>query len=230
MKILVSDFDRTFYTSDIEENVLAVNEFMEKGNIFIIATGRPLYLLKPDLNKYKIKYNYLICNDGAVIFDKNDKIIDKTNLEYSTTIDIFNLLKRSNEFQYVYVDAIYDFGELNSENYNGILAMPFNREDAISITESINQKYPMINCYLSHRWLNILNVEASKGKAIKFLQSKEKWNENDIYVIGDNKNDIPMMIFKNSFAVEDSALELINKSNNIIKDFRSLVEILKKQN
>ena len=49
MKILVSDFDNTFYTQKIEENVKLVNQFREKGNVFIIATGRPLYLLKSDL-------------------------------------------------------------------------------------------------------------------------------------------------------------------------------------
>ena len=52
MKILVSDFDKTFFTDEIKENVELVSKFMEEGNKFIIATGRPLYLLKPELKKY----------------------------------------------------------------------------------------------------------------------------------------------------------------------------------
>ena len=41
-KILVSDYDQTFYIGDedIEKNKIAVNRFRNKGNIFIIATGR----------------------------------------------------------------------------------------------------------------------------------------------------------------------------------------------
>ena len=41
-KLLVSDYDQTFYINDedIEKNKIAVNEFRSKGNIFVIATGR----------------------------------------------------------------------------------------------------------------------------------------------------------------------------------------------
>ena len=41
-KMLVSDYDQTFYLNDkdIIENINAVREFREKGNIFVIATGR----------------------------------------------------------------------------------------------------------------------------------------------------------------------------------------------
>ena len=41
-KVLVSDYDQTFYINDedIEKNKLAVSEFRKEGNIFVIATGR----------------------------------------------------------------------------------------------------------------------------------------------------------------------------------------------
>ena len=44
-KLLVSDYDQTFYINDedIEKNKIAVNEFRNQGNIFAIATGRSYY-------------------------------------------------------------------------------------------------------------------------------------------------------------------------------------------
>ena len=41
-KILVSDYDQTFYLNDedIEKNKTSVKKFRDKGNIFIFATGR----------------------------------------------------------------------------------------------------------------------------------------------------------------------------------------------
>ena len=41
-KILVSDFDGTFYLKnvDINNNIKNVEKFRSQGNIFIIATGR----------------------------------------------------------------------------------------------------------------------------------------------------------------------------------------------
>ena len=197
MKILVSDFDRTFYTDEIIKNVELVNKFVDEGNIFIIATGRPLYLLKPELEKYSIRYNYLICNDGAVVFDKSNNVICKNNLEHIQTIEIYNFLRRTNVFEHVYIDAIYDFGDLSSKDYNGIIALPYDKKEAQYVLNQLNEKYFTINAYFSHRWLNILSADVSKGLGIRFLKDRENWDENDIYTIGDGANDISMTIFEN---------------------------------
>lgn len=226
MKILVSDFDNTFYTQKIEENVKLVNQFREKGNVFIIATGRPLYLLKSDLEKYGVQYDYLICNDGAVIFDEQQNIIDKTNIDYQTTIDIFNVLKRDKNMKHVYVDSIYDFGDLEAKDFNGILALPYDKELAQEKIQKIMLKYSTIHGYLSHKWLNILSIDASKGNAISFLKNKNNWNQEDIYVIGDNKNDLSMLAFENSYAVLNGSKEFIDKCNYKVEDFSKIMEIL----
>ena len=44
-KILVSDYDQTFYLNDedIEKNKKSVEEFRKKGNIFVFATGRSYF-------------------------------------------------------------------------------------------------------------------------------------------------------------------------------------------
>lgn len=228
MKILVSDFDKTFYTDDIEKNVELVNKFIEEGNKFIIATGRPLYLLRPELEKYSIKYDYLICNDGAVIFDSEENIIDKTNIEHFQAIKIYNFLKRSSGFEHVYIDAIYDFGGLDAKDYNGILALPYDKNIATNILKEIKNKYFTVNAYLSHRWLNILSADVSKGTAIKFLCDKQNWLGENIYVIGDGLNDMSMTIFKNSYAVNDSNEEFKNNCNNVIEKFSDIFEEIKK--
>lgn len=227
MKILVSDFDNTFFTNDIDENVKLVDEFINQSNIFIIATGRPLYLLKPELSKYKINYDFLICNDGAVIFDKEHNIIDKTNIDYLTTVQIYNILKRSNDIEHVYVDAIYDFGELDSKDFNGILALPYDRDKVELILKEIRYKYPTVQGYLSHHWLNILSVDASKGNAIKYLENMYDWKEENIYIIGDNNNDSSMTIYNNCFAVLSGKKEFIEKCNYKVKDFKEMMDRIK---
>ena len=73
MKILISDFDKTFYTENYDNNIKLINEFVNAGNKFVIATGRPLYFLEPSIEGKNINYYNLICSDGTVIFDKNNK-------------------------------------------------------------------------------------------------------------------------------------------------------------
>lgn len=225
MKILVSDFDNTFFTKDIEKNIKLVNKFIEAKNIFIIATGRPFYLLKPELDKHNIKYNFLICNDGAVIFDgKTNEVIDKTNIDYLTAVQVYNILKRSNDIEHVYVDAIYDFGELDAKDFNGILALPYDRDKVDDLLAEIKFKYPTVQGYLSHRWINVLSIEASKGNAIKYLENMYDWNEDNIYTIGDNNNDLSMTIYKNCYAVKHGKQEFIENCSNVVENFEELLE------
>ena len=46
-KILVSDYDRTFYLNKegIKKNIEAVEKFRKNGNLFVIATGRYHFLI-----------------------------------------------------------------------------------------------------------------------------------------------------------------------------------------
>ena len=75
MKVLASDFDLTLYVNDLEivkKNVEVIRRFMKQGNLFGIVTGRNYSGIKVLLNQYNIPYHYLICQDGAKIFDYMD--------------------------------------------------------------------------------------------------------------------------------------------------------------
>ena len=70
-KILVSDYDQTFYLNDedIEKNKKSVEEFRKKGNIFVFATGRSYFDFMNKAEQYKLKWDYLIINHGATILE-----------------------------------------------------------------------------------------------------------------------------------------------------------------
>ena len=91
-KIIVSDYDQTFYINDedIEKNKVAVSKFEEKGNIFIIATGRSFLDFKKKVDTYNINYNYAILNHGATIIDNKDNIIYNCSIDNSVISKIKN--------------------------------------------------------------------------------------------------------------------------------------------
>ena len=70
MKVIVSDFDETFYDANFVDNINLVNKWQKSGNNFVIATGRGLHSLRNIIDNYSIKADYYICNDGAVIYDR----------------------------------------------------------------------------------------------------------------------------------------------------------------
>ena len=72
-KLLASDYDQTYYLndSDIIRNIEKNKRWIDKGNIFAIATGRSYQDLKNKKNKYNFIFDYAILNHGATIIDKN---------------------------------------------------------------------------------------------------------------------------------------------------------------
>ena len=99
MKVLASDFDNTLFVEEeisFEENIKSIREFMLMGNIFIIITGRSYTDLKQMLNKYKIPYNYLFCEDGARIYNNMDLCIDEVKINHEKVENILEILENYN--------------------------------------------------------------------------------------------------------------------------------------
>lgn len=82
-KILISDYDGTFYQNDIDtkKNIDKVNEFRTLDNLFVLATGRSYVDLKQKIDKYEIPYDYLILNHGALLLSKDLEILKVFTLD-----------------------------------------------------------------------------------------------------------------------------------------------------
>ena len=92
-KMLVSDYDQTFYLNDedIEKNKQAVAKFRKAGNIFVIATGRSYLDFFNKLEIYNFEYDYLIINHGATILDaynnKHEKELEVIKTKYASELE-----------------------------------------------------------------------------------------------------------------------------------------------
>ena len=81
MKYLASDLDGTLFQHDKtirKEDIEAIINFKEKGNKFIVSTGRGLEGIKDGLKNYpEVEYDYAIgCNGGVIINNKNEVIYE----------------------------------------------------------------------------------------------------------------------------------------------------------
>ena len=229
MKIIVSDFDNTFYTAEYEKNVQLIKSFIEKGNKFIIATGRPIYLLKPDIEDYNLDCSYIVCNDGGVIFDSKGKKIFEENIDKEVAKEVYGLLSKDDNFEEVFIDTALNFSKDINDTFNAILALPKDKKIAQKQIDELMEKYPSIQGYISHRWLNILNRNSSKGNAIKMLMNMNNWSYDDVITIGDNYNDISMLENFNSFILKgDKNIE--DKAKYVVNNFKEMLEIIDEGN
>lgn len=216
MKVLVSDFDGTLYTNNKINELEKINSFVDAGNIFIIATGRNISSLKMDLDKFNVKCNYFICNDGAIIFDQYLNVIYRMDIDSSLVRPIYNILKDDDNLLEVLIDTGSGYIDDINRPANKIIARYYNRNKALELVNKINTKYPSVFSYVSNNWINITKKTETKGKAISFLGNYYSLNRNKIYTIGNDINDLSMTEYNYiSYG--------INNNNEYIESFSNQV-------
>lgn len=192
MKILASDFDKTLYIDDEDKlikNIEAIKRFIISGNLFCIITGRNYSDLKILLNKYNIPYSYLICQDGAKIYNNMDYCINTVSLDSNVVNKVCELLD-SKDYPY-YLDDGYNI-TTNKSDCVKIVIECSNKDEGKYIVNYIKENID-VYIYMSSKHINIVNKNVNKSNSLKKLVELEKLNINDIYVIGDDINDMEML-------------------------------------
>ena len=129
MKILASDFDETIYLMNdkitTKENIISIRDFISKGNSFCIISGRNYTDIKVLLNDLDIPYTYLICEDGAKIFNSVDQCLDTIYLEKDEIEKIIKILDEE-EYDY-YLDDGYNKTENIDDTVKIVILPRFNK-------------------------------------------------------------------------------------------------------
>ncbi len=193
MKILASDFDDTIYFEDdrskTEKNINSIRKFIQNGNLFCIITGRNYSSLKWFLIEEKIPYSYLICEDGAKLFNNMDYSFDTTLLDKEEIEIIIPILEKYHYHYYL------DDGYNETNNYNDsvkIVVECSDIEEQSKIIENV-KSHCDVHIYASRYHVNIIHKSVNKEVALRKLIKEESLNINDLYVIGDNENDYEML-------------------------------------
>lgn len=211
-KLLVSDYDQTFYLNDvdIEVNKKAVNKFRKKGNIFVIATGRSYFDFQNKVDIYNIGYDYVIINHGATILDKNNNVFANFSIDNKIKSSIkedLQLDKSIKSFCCSKLESRVDFGHTDLTKIN----VKYNsKEEAMKINKTINDKYSnFINSYyVMENSLEIISNDINKSKAINILLKRLNISKDNIYTIGDGYSDIEMIKDFNGYCMKKSVDEL----------------------
>lgn len=227
-KILVSDYDQTFYLNDedIEKNKKSVENFRKQENIFIFATGRSYFDFMNKAEQYKLKWDYLIINHGATILDKNNNIISNYTIDNDVIKNIKKDLEIENAIKYFCCNLENSRTNFNDKDLTKIYAK-YEKDKAEQINSLINKKYSeFVNCYLvSGNAVEIISNKTCKSNAIEEIVQIEKVNRENIFTIGDGYSDIEMIKSYNGYCMEESVQELLKICNGkIVKSVSELIE------
>ena len=194
MKILGSDFDNTIFFLDDQEqtkrNIDAIRNFIEKGNIFCLITGRSFMDIKNVLIELDLPYNYLVCADGAMIFNKNLECIKLNTLDQEVAIKAIKILKDNGyepyiENGYTISDSVIDCIKISAEYCK-------DKEDAKRVSKILNDTLD-VYAYASRVHVNVNNSKSNKRQAIIDLSNILNISPKEFNVIGDSVNDYEMI-------------------------------------
>lgn len=228
-KLLVSDYDQTFYINDedIEKNKIAVNEFRSKGNIFVIATGRSYDDFMKKKNEYNIQYDYLIINHGATILNKDNNIIFNEEITNEILDNLKSDLRIEDSERNFCCSMLESRVDLEHRDLTKIHVKYSDLEYSNEIQKKLKEKY---NSFLNVYWvsgnsLEIISKKINKSKAIKLLSEKIKIRQEEIYTIGDGYSDIEMVKDYNGYAIKEAVKELKEVA---IDEIESVSDLIKK--
>ena len=225
MLLVASDFDGTLYVNDINiinKNIEYINKLRENNNLFAIITGRGLSIIEL-LKKYNISYDFLICENGAIIYDNKDNILYSCYLEQDDIDSTIEIIKKYN------LKFIIDTGDkyitdLN-QKFSNVASIFLDRKTINDVNEMLKivKKNTNTYSYISPNWINIVNMNVNKKKTLEKLETILE-NKYKICPIGDAINDVEMISFFDGGVMKNHEKELDNLPN---KNYDTLADYIK---
>ncbi len=218
--LLASDFDDTLYNSHLEvsaENRAALEYFTREGGRFTVSTGRARCTFAPYVSLAPINAPVILAN-GAALYDfQAERTVCELPLPPSAAEDLTALLEAMPQ-----VGAeVYHGDELYIQNPNEYTARHVRRVDrpwteclltqapqpwTKAVLQTGHEELLKAQAYLRERWgeryetifSNAVLLEctakgATKGGMVLRLASLLGIRRENVYCVGDNENDIPML-------------------------------------
>ena len=227
-KILISDYDGTFYQNDIDikKNIDKVNEFRTLGNLFVLATGRSYVDLKQKIDKYEIPYDYLILNHGALLLSKDLEILKVFTLDKELVDSILEYANNKDIYDVILISA-FDKNVTDTLNIVKIMLKLYSYDKALEVKNYIDKSYTNIKSYFisedNHYLVEVVSNKASKSLMIDKILDKEEIVKKNVYTIGDGINDIEMIRDYNGYRVRNSCKELVSVTDRVIDNVSDLI-------
>ena len=195
---------------------------------------------------YGIEYDFIISNNGGIIRDETSKMIFQANIDSQTlrAISIEPLVKESFHFAFSAKDTTYlchesdgswimreakewDFPitkitETEILNLVGVQQFSLGFNDPKTSAECaalLNEKFPgKIRAYPNAKSVDITPAGISKQQGLETLLNSMGWLNCELYVIGDEMNDLPMISAFGGYTVNTARDVIKSHARKVFND------------
>ena len=230
MKLLVSDYDGTFYTDEVnvKKNVNSIRYWMLYGNSFMISSGRSFNSIAKKLIEHNISVDYISTEDGSHLFDRNGNLLFEKNMDKSIINEIDDLKSLNNHdgiqygTTYEYYDELPKYKEISSINFvikKDKITPKFIKEwDSLKINNAYSF---LVYSYDDISYFCIKPKGVDKRTPIEYLETSIPILKRNIYTVGDEDNDKTMVKSYNGYTIGDSTIK-----NDALASYNNIEEII----
>ena len=218
--LLATDFDDTYFPDSSvlpPENLRAVEYFKSQGGIFTVATGRAHRTFAPFLELAPANAPVVLSN-GAQLYDfQKEEMVAETTLAPTIAADLEELAARIPQvgLEAYHGEDIYIWNPNPWTRYHlnkagtGAVECPISHMPLPWGKAILHQDHPILleaQAYLLSRWsdryeaifsnphmLELTDKGSTKGGMVLRLARMLGIRRENLYCVGDNQNDIPML-------------------------------------
>lgn len=254
MKIAASDYDGTLFRERkiSAVTIQGVHAWRAAGNKFGMVSGRDYGMLTPQLKHYGVEYDFVISNNGGIVRDKAGNVLYQANIDKKVLkeISLEPLVRKSFHFAFSAKDTTYlchesegswimreakewDFpitkiDESEISNLVDVHQFSLGFDDAKISAECaavLNEKFPAEICaYPNAKSVDITPVGISKRQGLETLLKAMNWQSSELYVIGDEVNDLPMITAFGGYTVNTARDEIKSQAKKVFDDVGSMLK------
>ncbi|MCI5774261.1 MAG: HAD-IIB family hydrolase [Erysipelotrichaceae bacterium] len=250
MKLLASDYDGTLRMQDkVDVAVIeAIKAFQAAGNIFGIATGRCIDLVKCELDGQNIPYDFIIGNNGGTIIDKNGKLLENNLLDTEIAKKILQILGSFKPDQLGVSDGLtyatnypmletlmpslrfYDYQKpdvlkvIAKGDITSIFVYFKDFHKKQKAMAAIKGLIENLACSTNDEMISVCNKGINKQYGVATIA--KYFNVDEVYVIGDDYNDVEMVAHYHGFTVERANKMIKKIASKQFKDVKEAIEYL----
>lgn len=242
MKIAASDYDGTLFRNEeiAKSDAEAVHKWRLAGHKFGVVTGRDYGMLAPQLKHYGIESDYAVCNNGGLICRSDGSPLWQGEIPLRILAEMVKEpgVRRSFHFAFSAADKTYlyheregswisrearqwDFKIVNIEEKD-IMSLPRIHQfslgypeasESLEVSKILNSRYgEYIHAYPNRCSLDITPNGVSKRQGIEKLIELMAWEMPEVFSIGDEINDLPMIEAFDGFTVDTARDEIKAKA------------------
>lgn len=243
--------------NQLTNNIKAVKKWTENGNVFAIATARGFRHYEVIKNNLGFDVNFIGTNGASIRYEDGTKV--SKSMPLSIFIDLCRFIRENNidataatginndwvwssidcypkdvPAYKVHLDSVViaDVDSIDPSGETPRIQIFVSPDKIDELRKLINKRNYQASVTSSDTdMLDMVPLNCSKGIAIMEMCDKYGISYEDIIVVGDSENDIPMFnVTKNSYCISHAKDFVLASANAVVDTVEELIEIeLRKQ-